>query len=104
MFFPSFALFFEDNFIAVRSCGGYSYFYGFKNTSIWYVCFEKKFGTLLNSVPLYVADKDFSGIDFITLWFTEEKNEDCKKIYNMFKEKSSADFDKTNGLYFRELL
>lgn len=41
MFFPSSALFFEDNFIAVRSCGGYSYFYGFKNTSIWYVCFEK---------------------------------------------------------------
>lgn len=69
-----------------------------------YVCFEKKFGTLLNSVPLYVADKDFFGIDFITLWFTEEKPEDCKKIYNMFKEKSSADFDKTNGLYFRELL
>ena len=41
MFCPSFALFFEDNFIAVRSCGGYSYFYGFKNTSIGYVCFEK---------------------------------------------------------------
>ena len=69
-----------------------------------YLCFEKKFGTLLNSVPLYVADKDFFGIDFMTLWFTEEKPENCKKIYNMFKEKVPADFDKTNGLYFRELL
>ncbi|MBR5311126.1 MAG: U32 family peptidase [Oscillospiraceae bacterium] len=69
-----------------------------------YSCFEKKFGTLLNSVPLYVADKDFSGIDFMTLWFTEEPPAQCEKIYNMFKEKSPADFDKTNGLYFRELL
>ncbi len=69
-----------------------------------YLCFEKKFGTLLNSVPLYVADKDFSGIDFMTLWFTTENPENCKKIYEMFSEKTPADFDKTNGLYFRELL
>ena len=69
-----------------------------------YLCFEKKFGTLLNSVPLYVADKDFSGIDFMTLWFTTETPENCETIYNMFKNKVPADFDKTNGLYFRELL
>ena len=69
-----------------------------------YLCFEKKFGTLLNSVPLYVADKDFSGIDFMTLWFTVETPENCKKIYEMFKNKVPADFEKTNGLYFRELL
>ncbi len=69
-----------------------------------YLCFEKKFGTLLNSVPLYVADKDVSGIDFMTLWFTTESPENCEKIYKMIKNKAPADFDKTNGLYFRELL
>ena len=69
-----------------------------------YLCFEKKFGTLLNSVPLYVADKDFSGIDFMTLYFTTESPENCEKIYDMFKNKVPADFEKTNGLYFRELL
>ena len=69
-----------------------------------YVCFEKKFGTLYNSVPLYVADKDFSGIDFMTLYFTSESPENCKKVYNTFKNKIPADFEKTNGLYFRELL
>ena len=69
-----------------------------------YVCFEKKFGTLYNSVPLYVADKDFFGIDFMTLYFTSESPENCKKVYNMFKNKIPADFEKTNGLYFRELL
>ena len=30
--------------------------------------------------------------------------ENCEKIYNMFKNKAPADFEKTNGLYFRELL
>ncbi|MBE6899706.1 MAG: U32 family peptidase [Ruminococcaceae bacterium] len=69
-----------------------------------YLCFEKKFGTLLNSVPLYIADKDFSGIDFMTLWFTAETPENCRKIYDMFVNKTPADFEKTNGLYFRELL
>jgi len=69
-----------------------------------YLCFEKKFGTLLNSVPLYVADKDFSGVDFMTLWFTTENAETCKKIFDMFKNGKPADFEKTNGLYFRELL
>ncbi len=69
-----------------------------------YLCFEKKFGTLLNGVPLYIADKDVSGIDFMTLWFTTESPENCEKIYNMFKNKVPADFEKTNGLYFRELL
>ncbi|MBQ6878341.1 MAG: U32 family peptidase [Oscillospiraceae bacterium] len=69
-----------------------------------YLCFEKKFGTLLNSVPLYVADKDFSGIDFMTLYFTTESPENCRKIYDMFIKKAPADFEKTNGLYFRELL
>ncbi len=69
-----------------------------------YTCFERKFGTLYNSVPLYVADKDFSGIDFFTFFFTSETPERCKNIYNMFIQKSPADFEKTNGLYFRELL
>lgn len=69
-----------------------------------YLCFEKKFGTLYNSVPLYTADKDFSGIDFMTLYFTTESPENCKKIYEMFISKTPADFEKTNGLYFRELL
>ena len=40
----------------------------------------------------------------MTLYFTAESPENCEKIYNMFKNKASADFDKTNGLYFRELL
>lgn len=87
-----------------KNCPGKGKIKDRKGKEFSYICFEKKFGTLLNSLPLYVADKDFSGIDFFTLWFTEESPENCKKIHEMFKEKSPADFEKTNGLYFRELL
>ncbi len=69
-----------------------------------YICFEKKFGTLYNSLPLWVADKEIQGIDFITLYFTIEEPECCKKIYEMFKKRLPADVERTNGLYFRELL
>lgn len=87
-----------------KNCPGKGKIRDRKGKEFCYLCFEKKFGTLLNSLPLYVVDKDFSGIDFMTLWFTDESPEKCKKIYHMFKEKSPADFEKTNGLYFRELL
>ena len=40
----------------------------------------------------------------MTLYFTTESPENCEKIYDMFKNKVPADFEKTNGLYFRELL
>lgn len=69
-----------------------------------YLCFEKKFGTLLNSVPLWIADKKISGIDFITLYFTVESPDRCREVYGRFIEKLPADTEKTNGLYFRELL
>ena len=69
-----------------------------------YLCFEKKFGTLYNSVPLWIADKEISGIDFITLYFTVETPDRCREVYKRFIEKLPADTEKTNGLYFRELL
>ena len=69
-----------------------------------YLCFERKFGTLLNSVPLWTADKDIQGVDFVTLWFTAESPERCEKVYRMFTAGQPADIERTCGLYFRELL
>ena len=87
-----------------KNCSGSGKIKDRKGKEFSYLCFEKKFGTLLNSLPLYVADKDFSGIDFTTLYFTTESPENCRKIHDMFVNKTPADFEKTNGLYFRELL
>ena len=69
-----------------------------------YLCFERQFGTLLNSVPLWTADKDIQGVDFVTLWFTAESPERCEKVYRMFTAGQPADIERTCGLYFRELL
>lgn len=69
-----------------------------------YLCFERKFGTLLNSVPLWTADKDIRNIDFITLWFTTEQPRRCEEVYRMFTENRPFDEERTAGLYFRELL
>lgn len=69
-----------------------------------YLCFERKFGTLLNSLPLWVADKEIQGTDFVTLYFTTETPQRCKEIYENFSKGLPADCERTNGLYFRELL
>ncbi len=69
-----------------------------------YLCFERKFGTLLNSLPLWVADRDIRNVDFMTLWFTTEPPERCKEVYRMFSAGEPFDSDRTAGLYFRELL
>ena len=69
-----------------------------------YLCFERKFGTLLNSLPLWVADREIGGIDFITLWFTVEQPRRCEEVYHLFAAKQPADTERTAGLYFRELL
>ncbi len=69
-----------------------------------YLCFERKFGTLLNSLPLWVADKEIGGIDFVTLYFTTESPKRCEEVYRSFSKGLPADCEKTNGLYFRELL
>ncbi len=69
-----------------------------------YLCFERKFGTLLNSLPLWVTDRDIRNVDFMTLWFTTEPPERCKEVYRMFSAGEPFDSDRTAGLYFRELL
>ncbi|MGN0628014.1 MAG: DUF3656 domain-containing protein [Oscillospiraceae bacterium] len=69
-----------------------------------YLCFERKFGTMLNSLPLWVADKEIQGTDFVTLYFTTETPQRCKEVYGNFSKGLPADCERTNGLYFRELL
>ncbi len=68
------------------------------------ICSSKKYSSLLNSVPLYIGDKPYNKADFVTLYFTFENREKCKKIFSAFTEKQSLNMKKTGGLYFRELL
>lgn len=65
-----------------------------------YPCVE-----ILNSVPLYMADRIREiKTDFIHFYFTDESKEDVEKITVFYKNGSRADFDYTRGLYYRGVL
>ena len=68
------------------------------------LCSGRKYSSLLNSVPLYIGDKPHDAADFVTLYFTFEKQEKCQKIFEFFYNKKSPVMKKTGGLYYRELL
>ena len=65
-----------------------------------YPCVE-----ILNSVPLYMADRMHEiKTDFIHFYFTNESKEEIEKIAALYKNRSKADFDYTRGLYYRGVL
>ena len=74
------------------------------DTEFTVLCGNKKYSTLLNSLPLYIGDKELSGMDFATLYFTVENRDRCRKVYHMFNTGAEFDDKRTNGLYYRELL
>lgn len=67
------------------------------------LCHGKAYTTLLNSVPLYLADKQTGGVDHLILYFTNEPSGDCGRIVSQYLEHAPPDFPRTNGLYYRSL-
>ena len=62
-----------------------------------YPCVE-----ILNSVPLYMADRlDEIKTDFVHFYFTDENKSQIKKIISLYENRKKADFDYTRGLYYR---
>ena len=68
------------------------------------LCHDKMYSVLHNSVPLYIMDKINLNCDFVTMYFTNESKSECKEILKLCKNKQSAPFRKTAGLYLREVL
>ncbi len=75
-----------------------------KDISFPVECCEKKFSTLLNSVPLHIAERDLRGLDFSLLWFTRETAADVREIISDFRSGKKTSRPRTSGLYYRELL
>lgn len=73
-------------------------------TRFYILCSEKKYSSLLNSVPVYIGDKNIENVDFATLYFTFEKQENCRKIFDTYAHGRNLNMKKTGGLYYRELL
>ncbi len=68
------------------------------------LCQRKRGSVLLNSLPLYVGDKDLRGVDFALLYFTVETRAEAEAVTALYLTGAKPDFKRTNGLYYRELL
>ncbi len=65
-----------------------------------YPCVE-----ILNSVPLYMADRMHEiKTNFIHFYFTDESVQEIDRIIALYNKNSKADFDYTRGLYYRGVL
>jgi putative protease len=63
------------------------------------LCHYKGYSSLLNSVPLYIGDKQVKGIDFTALYFTTENSNECKRIYQLYKNREEYKGRRTQGIY-----
>ena len=68
------------------------------------ICHDRRYTTLLNSVPLYLGDKSLPPFDFVTLYFTTEDRLTCRQVCEGFRRGAAPWFDRTSGLAFRTLL
>jgi len=85
-------------------CGGRGELTDRKGVRFALECGEKKFSTLLNSVPLHVAERDLRGLDYLLLYFTRESPEECRAVEEDFRLRRKSGKMRTGGLYYRELL
>ena len=86
------------------SCAGRPELVDRKGVVFPMVCHERRYTTLLNSVPLYLGDKALPPSDFVTLYFTTEDPAACRRIFEGFRRGEAPWFDRTSGLAFRTLL
>ena len=90
--------------IGCARCGGRGELTDRKGVRFPLECGEKKYSTLLNSVPLHIAERDLRGLDFLLLYFTRESAEQCRRVEEDFRTRRKSAVPRTGGLYYRELL
>ncbi|MBQ8996319.1 MAG: hypothetical protein IJ091_10955, partial [Oscillospiraceae bacterium] len=66
-------------------------------------CSNKTSSSLLNSVPVYIGDKKKLVSDAQIFWFTVENKQDIDRVMDEFQKKDVPIFERTTGLYFREV-
>lgn len=67
-------------------------------------CDEKRTATLLNSVPLDLAGRNLTGLDYQLLYFTRESAGEVEEITRRFLSGEKTEKPHTSGLYYKTLL
>ena len=91
-------------FSGSAACGGRGRLTDRKRIGFPVECDEKRTATLLNSVPLDLAGRNISGLDFQLLYFTRETAEEVSSVTERFRRDQKTDAPHTSGLYYRDLL
>ena len=68
------------------------------------VCNERRYSTLLNSVPLYLCDKSLPPLDYYVIYLTTETKEEAQSLIHAAADGNPPDMQHTTGLAFRKLL
>lgn len=93
------------NSIGCEKCGKNGVLTDRKGVRFPVVCSQYPCVEILNSVPLYMADRMHEiKTDFIHFYFTDESAEDIQKIAALYEKRAKADFEYTRGLYYRGVL
>ncbi len=91
-------------FTSCAACGGRGSLTDRKGILFPVECSEKRSATLLNSVPLDLAGRTLSGLDFQILYFTRESAHEAGDVIRRYLSGEKTDAPHTGGLYYRELL
>lgn len=86
------------------ACDGRPFVGDRKNAVFPLLCAERKFSTLLNSVPLYIADKPLPPLDFYAVYLTVETAEEADALIRAVRDRTPYAGAHTTGLAFRKLL
>ena len=68
------------------------------------ICRERRYSTLLNSVPLYLCDKQLPPLDFYAVWLTIETKDEAAALIRSAIAGDPPVTRHTTGLAFRKLL
>ena len=90
------------NGMTCKECGRKQYLTDRKGINFPVRC-QDGYSELLNSRPIYLADRlnELNGLDFITLYFTDENADEVTAIINDYKNTNKPTSEYTRGLYYR---
>ena len=88
-----------------KECKGKSALTDRKGISFPVTC-NRWYSEVLNSTPLYLADKkdDLRGFEFLILKFTDETGETAQRIINEYLYGGTPNGTFTRGLYYKDVL
>lgn len=66
-------------------------------------CGGKHYSSLLNNVPLHIAERDLQGFEHQLFYFTRETRQEIETVIQDYDLRRKSQQKRTGGLYFREL-